>query len=234
MRRPPILPALLLLTIAACSSGTSSSTSAGSEGATGSSTSASSAGTTSTGTGGATGTGGTGGATTTSATGTGGTSSATTTSATGTGGAGGATGTGGTGGGGATFPDVLDDGVWLIGWSGGLDHYSWVRFQFLAMNQGTIDVLDAVGPTLTPFYSCEGMGLFSADPATGVATLQLPAGCGANSLLKFASFSPPSGFPPGATLESSIVEQGSMQPLMGYLYPSSQCDAAFTSCTSPF
>src|SRR5262245_35607189 len=26
---------------------------------------------------------------------------------------------------------LLDDGVWLIGWAGGLNHYSWLRFQYL-------------------------------------------------------------------------------------------------------
>src|SRR5258707_13623949 len=33
--------------------------------------------------------------------------------------------------GGGSFPAVLRQGIWPIGWSGGLDHYSWLKFNFL-------------------------------------------------------------------------------------------------------
>src|SRR2546425_5048792 len=35
-----------------------------------------------------------------------------------------------------SFPDALP-GIWLIGWSGGLEHYSWARFH----GGGAVDVL---------------------------------------------------------------------------------------------
>lgn len=131
------------------------------------------------------------------------------------------------------FPNVLDDGVWLIGWSGGLDHYSWVKFVFQTATTGTFTLLDPMGVTLTSYYMCEGSGAFSTDLGTGVVTLELPAACGmAKSILDFESFFSPGGFPPHATMGANIKTMG--QYIQGFQHDAGFCDQNFTACGDPF
>jgi hypothetical protein len=78
----------------------------------------------------------------------------------------------------ATFPDSFRDSVWLIGWSGGLNHFSWVKFNFLSPTglNGTASVMNAAGVGTTPYFRCEGNGgLFSVDPAARQIVLQTTA-----------------------------------------------------------
>lgn len=159
----------------------------------------------------------------------------------GTGGAGGAGGNGGTGGdggstgvgGGGALKDNLDDGVWLIGWAGGLDHFSWVRFSFASPTDGSIDLLTPEQPSFTPYFPCEGTGSFDIDEAASEATLQLPAGCGTDATLVFQSFSQAGG-PPGVILVAQIEHVGGGQSISGWKYDASKCDAAFTACADPY
>jgi hypothetical protein len=210
----------------------------------------------SSGSGGATsgGTGGTGGAGGAPSGGTGGT----------TGGAGGAAGSGGSAGaltdaaagsgggsagdaatdatlgdGSTPWPDVLFSGVWFAGWAGGLDHFSWMKFTKSGQTNGQWAALDSVCTSCTGYFSCEGSdGLFSASSSPPqTLTLQYPQSCTGPTgedwtILGFES--PPS-FPPGALLQMNIqVGSGGGLNLQAFLYPASQCNAGFTSCTNPF
>jgi len=151
----------------------------------------------------------------------------------GPGGGGAGSGSGGAGGSGG-FPGLLDDGPWIFGLSGGLDHYSWVRFDFVDPTKGSIAVLDAQGPSFTPYFQCEGTGLFTTDPALGTAMLQLPGGCNMTVTFHFDSFGAPMGFPANALVAAKITVQGQGTMLDGYQYAPGWCDAAFTSCMPPF
>jgi hypothetical protein len=175
----------------------------------------------------------TSGATSTGSTGSGGSGSGGSGGGAGVGGSGGNGGQGGGGGGGtAGFLEILGEGVWLIGWSGGLDHFSWVRYTFTNGTLGTIAVIVSECASCTPYYACDGQGSFSVDAATSEVVMQLPAACDAESILTFGSFSDPGGFPAGATLMAQITEQG--QSLVAYQFPSGFCDAGFTMCGPPF
>src|SRR5437867_701519 len=51
------------------------------------------------------------------------------------------------------------NGIWLIGWSGGLDHFSWARFTCTFLGGGTVDFLDPMGNAAwTPYFGCQGQG----------------------------------------------------------------------------
>jgi hypothetical protein len=125
------------------------------------------------------------------------------------------------------------EGIWLVGWSGGLEHYSWVRFDA----DGTAHVLDgsAIG-TNAPYWPCNGAGswLWALKPDT--VFLTLPAGCAtAAEALTFTGFkAPQGGFPKNAVLGVAIEGAASGQPLEGWQFPSSQCSADFTTCQDPF
>ena len=140
---------------------------------------------------------------------------------------------GGAGGGGGQLKANLEGGVWLIGWAGGLDHFSWVRFDFTNATQGSIELLTPDQLSFTPYFPCEGMGLFSIDEAASEALLQLPATCAQTTTIGFESFSPAGG-PPSAILTAAIQDQSTAQAISGYKYASSQCDAAFTMCSDPY
>src|SRR5579864_8044777 len=59
-------------------------------------------------------------------------------------------------GGPATFPDALP-GIWLIGWSGGLNHYSWVKFSSNggAVPGGAAQFLQPMGNSAwTAYWPC--------------------------------------------------------------------------------
>jgi hypothetical protein len=150
----------------------------------------------------------------------------------GIGGMGGEGGMGGQGGAG-TFPAILGDGIWLVGWSGGLDHYSWMKFTFLQPAAGTLEILDAECPSCTGFFDCEGMGAFTVDvqsPADDVTV----AACNLVPTFDFQSFGPPPPFFPSAILEAQIVETQTMNPLVGLQFGPMACDPGFTQCINPF
>lgn len=139
-------------------------------------------------------------------------------------------------GAGGSPPDLLTElaaGPWMFGWAGGLDHFSWVRFNFVNATQGSVDVLDAECPSCTGYWGCEGQGLFSADPAHQSLILQLPQGCNNEGHdLVVQALKPPGGFPMSATLEASLTDDGNA--ISGYQYPKTFCDATFKMCGDPF
>lgn len=136
-------------------------------------------------------------------------------------------------GGPAGFPEALGQGVWLIGWAGGLDHFSWVRFEFLTATSGTFTLLDPMGVTLTPYYPCEGSGPFQVDLGLGTVVLELPAACNMpKAWLDVESFFDPAGFPPHAIQGANIKTMG--QYIQGFQHNASFCDMGFTVCPDPF
>jgi len=138
----------------------------------------------------------------------------------------------------------LGRGVWVIGWSGGLDHYSWLRFNFEAPEFGTFEVIDAECPSCDTYYGCEGSGYFWV--AGNTAWLQFPEECTAqtgrsHSFLEFGPLLPPSGFFPSAIQEASVTEtmwdedgNPNSSDLNTARFRASHCDPAFASCGSPF
>jgi hypothetical protein len=139
------------------------------------------------------------------------------------------------------WPNVLYSGVWLAGWSGGLDHYSWLEFTPSSASQpnGTWAALDLECTSCTGYFACEGSdGLFAASgggPKQEIV-LQYPQACqSSGETWTIVGMSSSPSFPPGALLSLDVqVDPSSGPSLTMLLYPKSQCNAAFTSCTSPF
>ncbi len=128
-------------------------------------------------------------------------------------------------------PGALE-GVWLIGWSGGMNHYSWVRFNA----DFSADVLDgATLPANSPFFACNGKGSWLFSAKLWNVHLTLPSGCtGIAADLTFESFGPASAAVKGAVLAANITQPPNGTPLEGHKFPASQCDAGMASCASPF
>ena len=152
-------------------------------------------------------------------------------------GAGGAGASGASGAGGTpSFPAVLT-GTWLVGWSGGLNHYSWLHFTPSTGGfDGELRVLSGQSLSVNaPLWNCDGVGSWTVTAKPMTVLLTFPAGCAtAAESLTWTSFDAAT-FPMGANLHASIeaaLTTGS--PLEGFRFDDSQCDAAFTSCADPF
>lgn len=129
-------------------------------------------------------------------------------------------------------PGALE-GIWLVGWSGGMNHYSWVRFNA----DGSADVLDGADlPVNGPLFACSGKGSWIFSAMVHNVHLTLPAACATGPAfdLTYQSFKPASGYAKGAVLEANVTTPPSGNPLEAYKFPASQCDAGMTSCKSPF
>lgn len=141
---------------------------------------------------------------------------------------------------GGDWPDVLFQGVWFAGWAGGLDHFSWMKLTKSGATNGQWAALDSVCTSCTGYFPCEGNdGLFIASSAstTQSLTLQYPQACTGSTGEEWTilGFDSPPAFPPGALLQMNIqVGNGAGLTLQAFLYPASQCNAGFTSCTNPF
>jgi hypothetical protein len=140
---------------------------------------------------------------------------------------------------GGTFPDVLRQGIWLIGWSGGLDHYSWLRFNFITDGglNGLLQVKNA-GPN-NQFFPCEGNdGLFSVNPSDYSVVLQMPQSCAdsgyIDTTIKFPLCYRPGGNPKNSLLHATFAQSKAPMNVDGYMFPLDYCGASFTSCPSPF
>lgn len=151
-------------------------------------------------------------------------------------------------------PAVLDDaslafptyfeGLWLIGWSGGMNHFSWVRFGKLVATMPSsseawiLEGEDIIGNA--PLWSCHGKTTWGIGAAADTAYLDFPStSCDPqrpNSIgLVFGELvGPGSGAPPGAMLSTTVKEQATLQAMVGYKYPDTWCDAAMTHCKAPF
>jgi hypothetical protein len=134
-----------------------------------------------------------------------------------------------------TFPDYVA-GTWLIGWSGGYDHFSWVRLQ--GHDSGRADFLSVVSTRggYTPYFGCNGQGTWAITQKPNTIYLYFPPGCSTQNVQQaytFVSFVPGSGGPKGTVASASFEEPPTAQEIEGYQFPDSQCDAAFATCTDP-
>ncbi|GMV16439.1 MAG: hypothetical protein HS104_18965 [Polyangiaceae bacterium] len=129
-------------------------------------------------------------------------------------------------------PGALE-GIWLVGWSGGMNHYSWVRFNA----DFSADVLDGADlPANGPLWPCSGKGSWLFSAMLWNVHLTLPAGCSSMIAadLTFESLKAASGYAKGAILEANVTQPPNGTPLEAYKFAASQCDAAMSSCKSPF
>jgi hypothetical protein len=121
-------------------------------------------------------------------------------------------------------------GTWLIGWSGGMNHYSWLRIQ----PDNVARVLD--GSALSgnlPFWPCNGLLNWHLAAKPDTIAIYLPGGCSPTFVpLTFSNLAPATGYPKGATLSAS-VEVSDTQVVEAYKFPHAQCDAELTSCVDP-
>jgi hypothetical protein len=125
-------------------------------------------------------------------------------------------------------------GIWLVGWSGGLNHYSWVRFDGSAAGTADYDPGGAEILSNAPYWSCSGQGSYTVTQKPNTVLLTFPAACNLPALvLTFDSFYS-QGIPPKATLGAHVSTDPPNQPLDGFKFPPSQCDANMTTCQAPF
>jgi len=138
--------------------------------------------------------------------------------------------------GGTKFPAVLD-GVWLIGWSGGMHHFSWVRFSVPVSSNGKAHIID--GKKLwanAPYWNCSGATSWNTTAKPYTIQLHLPSGtCSGmkSTVLSFFNFKTPGGWPKGAILEADVNQSSPSGNIKAYKFPASQCDKAMTTCKDP-
>ncbi len=136
------------------------------------------------------------------------------------------------------FPQALD-GIWLVGWIGGLNRFSWVRFSVTSKTGGTaiINKGTLTGGTV-PYWSCSGSTTWNITSKPNTIQLHYPsATCTGmkSESFTFTSITPFTGsYPKGAQFEAKIQALTSTPTTVsGYKFPSSQCDATMTTCKDP-
>lgn len=136
--------------------------------------------------------------------------------------------------GGTEFPSQLP-GTWLIGWTGGINRFSWVRFETSSPFDGPAQVLAGDLAYSMPYWECSGEGTWTVTAQPNTVLLLFPPSCGiVGESLTFVSFTPASGYPPGATLSAGIEVTSAPSSIEGYKFPDGQCDADMTTCEDPF
>ena len=133
------------------------------------------------------------------------------------------------------LPTILP-GIWLIGWMGDLNHFSWVRFDAPNGSGGPADYLPGAGISINfPYWNCSGLGSWAFTQNVHTVNLTFPPACNAPALvLTFDSFAaPPRPYARGATLQAYISEARSGGPLWGFKFGPGQCDAQMTQCANP-
>ena len=127
-------------------------------------------------------------------------------------------------------------GIWLVGWSGDLRHYSWVRMS--TSPGGTAEYLSGADlPSNSPFWSCSGQGTWFPTEAPYAIMLRFPASCPSTlpGYFTFRNALDLATCPPGATFGMLAAGNGTVQPQSEWWrFPDDQCDAKMTACKSPF
>jgi hypothetical protein len=130
----------------------------------------------------------------------------------------------------------LPGSIWLVGWSGGLDHYSWVRFG--SMTDGKATFLSGGDlPGNVPYWNCSGDGEWSPSAKIDTIALTFPTSCGVEPrvlALTFDVLSAPAPTPKNAIGGAHLKGSPPDQRLNAWKFPLSQCDAAMTACANPF
>jgi hypothetical protein len=139
------------------------------------------------------------------------------------------------------FPDFVP-GLWLIGWSGGLDHFSWVRI--------TADNGGQAGKTIyrtkpsdkkgvTPYWDCDAQGTWMVTAKLNTIFLTFSEMCEvANPNVAHSyTFGPIDSNPTfvkTALLQVNFETEPGQQSLIGLKFPDDTCNATLTQCADPF
>lgn len=124
--------------------------------------------------------------------------------------------------------DALTVGVWLIGWSGDLNHYGVLRFN----DDNSVQFLQAQIAFNEDFFPCLGIGQWASLPMQGAIHVAYPTDCsetGTNGTsLTFVGFSNANG-QWGAAMRVTI-KVGTSTSLEGYWFPTGTCSPAIANC----
>ncbi|MBI5534271.1 MAG: hypothetical protein HY898_16220 [Deltaproteobacteria bacterium] len=130
------------------------------------------------------------------------------------------------------------NGVWLVGWGGGMNHYSWVRIRSDSPGSwsGTAEFL--AGDDLavnSPYWPCSGAGKFFIPAKPYSILFEFPSSCPSGIELEytFDPFYPPSAYPKGAILAATVTPLSMSGSIEGYKFPDTQCNGDMTACTDP-
>ena len=126
------------------------------------------------------------------------------------------------------------EGIWLVGWSGGLNHFSWVRFTVAGQTQGKAEFLKGKELRFNqPLWDCDGVGSWTITAKPDTIQIHFPPACNLPWVAyTIGPYGPPGNYPPGAILEAPFAAQPG-QAVGGYKYPPGQCDAGLTKCVDP-
>jgi len=138
-----------------------------------------------------------------------------------------------------TFPNYVA-GTWLIGWYGGLDHFSWVRLSG-GPSQGQADFISesSTNPAHAHYWTCDGVGSWAITQKPDTIYLYFPANCTVGNWEQAYTFKSvlvhtAGQYPTSAIADATFDTLPGNQSLVGFKFPDQQCNTAFTSCTDPF
>ena len=133
-------------------------------------------------------------------------------------------------------------GTWLVGWLGGLNHFTWIRFD--GGGDGGGDAGKASfnpGKNLTanaPVWDCSGQGSWMMTAKPNTVALTFPKACNLPlAVITFENMSAVPTWPKAALLTASITllnSQGTTEKLAGLKFADDACDASLTSCKDVF
>jgi hypothetical protein len=130
------------------------------------------------------------------------------------------------------------NGIWLMGWMGDMNHFSWVRIRSDSPGGwgGTADFLAGDDLTInSPYWRCSGQGRWNIPQKPHSILFTFPASCpsGIEMEYTFDRFYAPGSYPKGAILAASVTPLSGSSALEGYKFPDTQCNADMTSCIDP-
>ncbi len=126
-------------------------------------------------------------------------------------------------------------GVWLIGWEGGLLHFSALRLPPEADGgfEGEVELLADPGlDNNVPYFDCSGVGTFTVGANSANFTIDPPPDCDGTMerrLFMFSGFVDAGGRW-GSTLMAT-VEATPGDAVVAYWFPPETCDATMSHCT---
>jgi hypothetical protein len=129
-------------------------------------------------------------------------------------------------------------GIWLIGWMGDMNHYSWVRIRNDSSSSwgGTADFLAGNDLVInSPYWPCSGQGKWMIPQKPYSILFTFPASCpsGIQGEYTFDPIHAPGSYPKGAILAATVTPLSGSLVLEGYKFPDTQCNADMTSCIDP-
>jgi hypothetical protein len=146
----------------------------------------------------------------------------------------------------APIPDLSNGfvkaiaGTWLIGWSGGMNHYSWLQLTPTSDTGGTAFLLDGAKLKINaPYWACSGAASWNITSKPRTIQLHLPsASCNGmkSTNLTFSTIKPAVGGYPKGAIDQASVDDSSAPTGLGleaYRFPATQCTPKLSSCTDP-